>query len=137
MTDGLNTRPAPADQSVGELVKAMSEQTSRLVRDELKLATAELQEKGKRAGVGAGMFGGAGLLAFFGAGALITCAIAALGEAMPVWAAALIVAAVLFAGAGLLALIGRKNVTEAVPPTPERAIAGAREDVATVKERIR
>ena len=50
------------DRSLGELLKQLSEQTTRLVHQELELAKAELQQKGKQAGMGAGMFGGAGAL---------------------------------------------------------------------------
>src|SRR3954469_9675751 len=97
MTENGTTQ---ADQSVAELVKQLTDQTSRLARLEVELAKAELQAKGKQAGLGAGMFGGAAGLAFYGLGALIACAILALDLAVAGWLAALIVALVLFAGAG-------------------------------------
>ena len=113
-------RPDPAEMSMGELVSSLSEQTSRLVRDEIKLATKELQAKGKHAGLGAGMFGGAGVVALFGVGALVTAAIGGLAMAMDVWAAALIVAVVLFAVAGVLAT-HREEAGRASGPPGARA----------------
>ncbi len=130
-------RSDPADMSMGELVSSLSEQTSRLVRDEIKLATKELQAKGKHAGLGAGMFGGAGVVALYGVGALVAAAIGGLAMAMDVWAAALIVAAVLFAAAAVLGLTGKKQVKQAVPPAPEQAMAGVKSDIETVKEHAR
>jgi uncharacterized membrane protein YqjE len=111
----------------------MTQQISTLVRDEIRLAQVEMTEKGKRAGVGLGMFGGAGLLAFFGLGTLISTAILALALVVPAWLAALIVAVVLFAAAAVVALIGKNNVQEATPAKPEQAIAGLKKDVATAK----
>lgn len=129
--------PEPSEQSVAELVKSLSEQTSQLVRDEIRLATAELKEKGKRAGIGVGMFGGAGALAAYGGGALVAMFIGLLALAMDVWAAALIVAAVLFALAGVLAILGKKQVHEAVPAMPTHAIDSVKADLDTVKESAR
>jgi uncharacterized protein YacL len=121
------------DASTGELVKALSEQTSRLVRDEMRLAQAELKDKGKNAGVGAGMFGGAGLVIGLGVATLVATAVLGLAEALPAWLAALIVAAILLlVGAGL-ALAGRSRVRRAVPPKPEAAAHEIREDIETVK----
>ena len=125
-------RPAD-DEPIGALVHRLSEQIPELVRSELRLAQAELTEKGKRAGLGVGMFSAAGLLAFLGISTLVATAILALALVLPGWAAALIVAVLLFAGAGVAALVGKKEVEQATPPAPERAIAGVREDVATVK----
>jgi uncharacterized membrane protein YqjE len=128
------TRPAdPEDQSTGELLTTLSTQISALVRGELELARTELTAKGKRAGVGAGLAGAGGVVALFGVGALVAAAIAALALVTPVWLAALIVAAVLLAVGGVLALAGRSSIQKAVPPTPERAVAGVQKDVATVK----
>jgi len=103
------------------------------VRSELRLAQAELTEKGKRAGLGIGMFSAAGLLAHFGLAGLITTAILVLALWLPAWAAALIVAGVLLVVAGGAALAGRREVQEATPPAPERTIASVREDVEAVK----
>lgn len=123
------------DQSVSELVQQASNQAALLVRDEIKLAQVELQEKGKRAGIGAGMFGGSGLFALYGVGALVATAILALATAMDAWLAALIVAVVLFAIAGVLALTGKKQVEQATPPAPEQAIDSAKTDVDHIKRR--
>jgi hypothetical protein len=124
---------AQNEASLGALVAQLSEHTSALVRDEMRLATAELAAKGKKAGVGAGLFGGAGLFALYGVGALIAAAILALAQPLPGWAAALIVAGGLFAIAGVAAVIGKKEVSQATPPLPAEAIAGIKLDVAALK----
>jgi uncharacterized membrane protein YqjE len=123
------------DASLGELVKQLSEQTSRLARQEAELAKVELQEKGKRAGLGAGMFGGAGLFGLYAVGALVAAAILALATAVDAWLAALIVAVVLGAIAGILALVGKRNVQQAGPPVPEQAAESVKEDVQWAKTR--
>jgi uncharacterized membrane protein YqjE len=120
---------------VGDLVQELSQRTAELVRQELRLAQVEMQEKGKRAGIGAGMFGGAGLVALYGVGALIAAVIVLIGTAIEPWLAALVVGVVLLAAAGVLALLGRKQVDRATPPKPERAMESAQRDVAHVKER--
>src|SRR5688572_8352907 len=125
------------DKPTADLVKDISDQATRLVRAEVELAKAELAVKGKQAGIGAGMFGGAGLLAVFGFGALTTAAIAALATAMPTWAAALIVAAVYLAVAGVVALLGKGRVQQATPPLPERAIDSTKTDIETAKARVK
>jgi uncharacterized membrane protein YqjE len=125
------------DRPIGELVNELSEQTSRLVRQELELARVELTEKGKRAGIGAGMFGAAGLFALFAFGALTGCLILALATLVDGWLAALIVAAVYGAIAGALALSGRSKVEQATPPVPEQAIDSAKEDLRWTKEHAR
>jgi uncharacterized membrane protein YqjE len=121
------------DEPIGALVKSLSDQMSLLVRDELRLAQLELAAKGKKAGLGAGMFGGAGLFAFFGLAALITTAILALAGPLSPWLAALIVAAALFVVAGIAALAGKREVTQATPPVPEEAVAGVKQDVQTLR----
>ena len=118
---------------MGALVHDLTEQLSRLVRDEMRLAQAELTEKGKRAGLGIGLFSAAGLLGFLGLCVLITTVILLLALVMPAWLSALIVAIVLFAGAGIAAMVGKKNVDQATPAKPEQAIEGIKEDVATAK----
>ena len=123
------------DRSVAELVQQASQQTAQLVRDELRLAQAELQEKGRHAGIGAGMFGGAGLVALYGVGVLLATVVMALATAMDPWLAGLIVGLVLLAAAGVLALTGKKQVDQATPPVPEQAIESTQRDVNTVKER--
>jgi uncharacterized membrane protein YqjE len=123
------------EQSLNELVQRASSQTASLVRKEIRLAQVELREKGKRAGMGAGMFGGSGLVALFGVGALIAAATLALSTATTAWLAALIVAVVLCAVAGALALTGKQQVQRATPPAPEAAIHGVQRDIEEVKER--
>jgi membrane protein len=123
------------DKPVGELFQQLSTQTSTLIRQEIKLAQLELQAKGKRAGLGAGMFGGAGVVALYGVGALVAAAILALATALDAWLAALIVGAVLLLVAGVLALSGKKQVKQATPPVPEQALASVQRDVDVVKER--
>lgn len=124
---------ASAEPSVSELMTRLSEQTSQLVRGELKLAQKELQRTAKHAGLGAGLFGAAGILALYALAALITTAIAALALALPVWASALIVAVVLFIAAGVAALVGKKEVQQ-VSPTPERAVENVKRDIQQVKD---
>ena len=139
MADVLNGRQTStgADQSTAELVQRASEQISRLVRDEIALAKAELAEKGKHAGIGIGLFGGGGVLAMYGVGALVATLIIVLDLFLPLWLAALIVTVVLFAVAGVLALIGKKQVTKAVPPEPTAAINSVKADVDEVKQAVR
>jgi len=138
--DTTVTDPGPEtgdERSVAELVQRLSKQTSTLIRQEMRLAQAELVEKGRHAGKGAGMFGGAGLVALYGVGALIDAAIIGLGTALEPWLAALIVGAILLAVAGILALTGRKQVEQATPATPQRAIESVQRDVDTVKASVR
>ena len=106
---------------------------SRLVRDELRLAQVEVSGKAKKAGVGVGMFGAAGLLALYGVGVLIATAILALALALDAWLAALIVGVVLLAVAGIAALLGKKRVTEAAPPVPTLALDNVKEDVDAIR----
>ena len=128
---------ADSDRPVGELLKELSEQTTTLVRQELELAKLELTEKGKKAGIGAGMFGGAGIVGFYAVGALTACLILALATAVDGWLAALIVAAVYGAVAGVLALSGKSKVQQAVPPIPEQAVDSVKEDVQWTKSRAK
>jgi uncharacterized membrane protein YqjE len=122
------------DPTVAQLVSDLSRQTSELVREEIRLAQAELQDKGKHAGIGIGLFSGAGLLAFFGAACMITTVILALALVLPGWLAALIVTVALFAAAGLAALTGKKQVQEATPPKPERTMENIPRDVQALKQ---
>ena len=117
----------------GELVKQLAEETSLLVRKELELAQAEMTQKGKKAGIGLGELGGAGIVALYALGALTACFIAALALAMPVWLAALIVAIVYGIIAGVLALIGRRQLQQSLPPTPERTQQTVKEDIEWAK----
>jgi Flp pilus assembly protein protease CpaA len=129
--------PELRERPVADLLRDLSTQTSTLVRQELELAKAEMAEKGKQAGLGAGMFGGAGLFGLLALGALTACLIAALATGMEVWLAALIVAAVHAGVAAVLALLGRQKTREAVPPAPEQAIESTKEDVQWAKSQVR
>ncbi|MEW2164821.1 phage holin family protein [Streptomyces sp. NPDC007084] len=118
---------------MGELVQQASQQLTELVRGELRLAQAEMQEKGKRYGKSGGLFGGAGVVGFLMLEALVATAIAGLAVPLPVWAAALIVTAVLGVVAAVLALNGRKQIHRASPPKPEQTIENVKADVAEIK----
>jgi uncharacterized membrane protein YqjE len=135
--DGRAQSADPRDQSIGELVKDLATETSTLVRQEIDLAKAEMTERGRRAGKGAALLGGAVLLGLLAAGALTACLIAALDKAMATWLAALVVTVVYLAIAGVLAVIGRKQIQEAAPPVPEQAIDSVKEDVQWAKTRTR
>ncbi|WP_333767783.1 phage holin family protein [Streptomyces sp. IBSBF 2435] len=127
-----DTRTA-GTEPVGELVQRASQQLTELVRGELRLAQAEMTEKGKRYGKGGGLFGGAGLVGFLMLQALVASAIAGLAVPLPLWAAALIVTAVLGAVAAVLALTGKKQVSRAAPPAPQETIENVKADVAEIK----
>jgi len=128
--------PDPSQASIGELAGQLSDQVSRLVRDEVRLAQAEVTQKAKRLGIGIGFFGGAGVVSVLGLGALVTAAILGLANVLPGWLAAVIVAVVLFAVAGVLALIGKKDVDQATLPLPTETIASVQADIDTVKKGI-
>ncbi|GGL60892.1 hypothetical protein GCM10010129_00550 [Streptomyces fumigatiscleroticus] len=125
---------APGSEPVSELVQRASQQLSELVRGELRLAQMEMKEKGKRYGKGGGLFGGAGLVGFLMLEALVATVIAALAVALPVWAAALIVTAVLGLVAAVMALTGKKEVSRAAPPAPQQTIENVKADMAEIKE---
>jgi uncharacterized membrane protein YqjE len=137
MATTQNGQEALREQSTGDLVRQLSEQTSHLVRQEIELAKAELTEKGKQAGIGAGMFGGASLLTVLALIALTAAAIAGLSQAMDVWAAALIVGAVYLAAAGVLALLGRNRIQEGMPAKPEQTIETVKEDMEWAKSQAK
>ena len=132
-----STSRTGSEPSTAELVQRAAEQVSRLVRDELALARAELTQKGKHAGIGIGLFGGGGVMALYGSGALVAAVILLLALVMPGWLAALIVAVALFVLAGILALIGKKQVSRAVPPVPEATVRSVRADVDTVAAAVK
>jgi uncharacterized membrane protein YqjE len=121
------------EQSTGDLVKQLTQQVSTLVRQEVELAKVEMTDKGKKAGVGIGMFGGAGVAALLGLGALTAFLILVLDLAMPAWAAALIVGVIWAAVAGVLALQGREKVKEVGTPLPEETTESVKEDVEWLK----
>ncbi|MEO6998238.1 MAG: phage holin family protein [Terracoccus sp.] len=122
-----------AEPSTGQLVTQLSTELSDLVRGELALAKAEVTQSAKQAGIGAGLFGGAGVVALYGVGALVAAAILALTLVVDAWLAALIVAVALFVVAGIFALVGKKQVSGATPPV-EKTTASLKADVETLKE---
>jgi VIT1/CCC1 family predicted Fe2+/Mn2+ transporter len=139
----LSTRSAPngrvhasEEPSLGELTSRLSEQVSRLVRDELALAQMEAKEKAKRLGVGFGMFGAGGVLAFFGGGVAVAAAVLGLTYVVAPWLAAVIVGAALFVLAAIASLLGRRSVKRGTPPVPTRAVASTKADVAAVREAV-
>jgi uncharacterized membrane protein YqjE len=126
-----NTRET--DASASDLMKQLAEQTSTLVRQELELAKAELSVKGKEAGIGAGLLGGAGVFGLYALGALTATIIAALSLAMETWLAALIVTVVWAAVAGVAALLGKTRIQKSAPPIPEQSVESVKEDVQWTK----
>lgn len=122
-------------RSTSELVAQLSEQMSRLVRDEMRLARMEMARKGKAAGIGAGLLGGSGLIALYGIGCLLACAIIALSLVLPPWLAALIVGAALLLVAAIAALIGRGRLRRASPPVPEHTVVNVKADVQQIRGR--
>ena len=132
---GIATHDSPASEaSVGELVSRASEQLTTLVRDEMRLAQTELAQKGRRSGVGLGLFGGAGAVAWFGVGALVAAAILGLSLIVAPWLAAVIVGLVLLLIASALAMIGKREVSQATPVLPQESMQNVRRDVEAVKE---
>ncbi len=120
--------------SIGELVSALSEKLSTLIRDEIRLARAEMAEKAKHAGIGIGLFVGAGVLAFWAVGVLIAAIILGIAEALPAWLASLIVFVVIVAVAAVLVILGKRSLDKGTPPVPERAQASIKADVEAVRE---
>jgi MFS family permease len=127
--------PEPEQRSAAELTRQLTELVPRLVREELTLAQSELKEKGRHAGKSAGMFGGGALIGVYGGGALVAAMVLGLATVLDPWASALIVGVVLLAVAGVMALVGRKQVRAATPPVPEAAVENVKKDVQTMKER--
>lgn len=125
------------DRSAAELIKQVSEQTSRLVRQEIALARLEIRDKLKHAGIGAGLVGAAALCALFGAGTLVAALVLVLATAMAAWLAALVVAVVLLGGAGIMALGGKRQIAQATPPAPEQAVENVHADIEEVKRSAR
>lgn len=122
-----------SDAPLGAAVARLSEQLPELVRSEIRLAQSELSDKGKAAGTGIGLFSAAGLLALYAIGVLLAAAVIALDLVLPLWLAAVIVGVVLLAGAGIAAMVGKKEIAQATPAKPEKAIEGIHADVEAVK----
>jgi membrane protein len=135
METSTRFRRTDHDKPLGELVQDLSRQTSTLIRQEMRLAQAELAEKGRHAGKGASMFGGAGLVALYGVGALVAAAVLGLASVLEPWIAAAAIGAGLLLLAGILALTGKKELEEAGPPKPEQTLDSLQRDIETVKAR--
>ncbi len=120
--------------SIGELVSALSEKLSSLIRNEIALAKAEVAEKAKHAGIGLGLFAGAAVLAFWGTGVLIATIVLGIAEGLPAWLAALIVTVLIFGLAALLGVLGKRALDRGTPPVPERAQASIKADVDALKQ---
>jgi hypothetical protein len=123
------------ERSLGELFGKLSDETSTLIRQEMALARAELTEKGKEAGKGAGLFGGAGAVGLLGAGAITAGIILLLDLAIAAWLAAIIVGLIYVAVAAFLGLKGRDRIQAATPPVPEQTVDTVKEDVEWAKTR--
>jgi hypothetical protein len=134
---GTDTGTDLSSVSTAELVRRLSTQLSELVRSELDLARTELVAKGRRAGIGAGLAGTGGIVALYGAAALIAAAIAGLATVVPLWLAALAIGVLLLLVAGLFAAVGRDRLRHATPPVPERAVRGVQQDVETLREAVK
>lgn len=135
--DGSDRLNDLGDRSIAELVQRTSELVSRLVRDEAALARAELTQKAKRAGIGAGLVGTAALIVAYALAVLVAALILGLAEVMPAWAAALVAAVVLLLIAGLLGLLGRRQFERATPPVPEQAVASVKADLDEIARKVR
>jgi len=135
--NGVNQLHAPRERSTSDLVRALTAQVSVLVRDEMRLAQLELARKGKQAGKGVGMMGGGGLIALYGVGCLIACAIIAISQVLHPWLAALAVGVALLAVAAVVAVAGKARVRKATPPVPTQAVGSLKTDVAEIRERVR
>lgn len=128
---------APADMPIGDLVGRLSDDAARLVRDEIRLAQAEMTQKAKAGGIGVGFFGGAGVLAVYGFGALVAAAVVGLSLVVALWAATLLVAVALFVMATVAVVAGKKEVGKAAPPLPIEAVQSTKQDVDEVKRGLR
>jgi hypothetical protein len=134
--ESVHTHSRLDDASFGELTARLTEQVSRLVRDELALAQLEAKEKAKRLGLGVGMFGAGGMLGLLGALCALAAGVLAIAQVLAPWLAALVVAGALLFGAGILAIVGLVDVRRATPPLPTDALASAKTDLAVVREAI-
>ncbi len=132
--NGTEATVRARENSAGELVQQLSEQVTRLIRDELKLAEHEMKKKAARAGLGAGMFGGSGLFALYGIGCLLAAAIIALAGVVAAWLAALIIGAALLVVAAIVAVVGRGQLKKATPPLPEQTVQSVKADVEEIRE---
>jgi membrane protein len=124
------------DRSVAELVRDATDQVRALVRDEMQLAAIELRRKGKRFGAGAGLVGGAGVLGFYGGAAILAGVVLLVATVLPAWIAAMVVGGAVLLVAAVLALVGKGQVEQAVPPVPQEAAEGVQRDIQAVREGV-
>lgn len=124
------------ERPLGELLRMLAQETTDLVRKELELAKAEIEEKGRKAGAGAGLFGGAGVAGLLALAALSAAVILLLDLAMPAWVAALLVAAAWGVAAAVLARSGKQRIDQAAPPVPEQTVESVKEDARWVRTRM-
>jgi hypothetical protein len=136
MTAGEQAGAGSGSASTAELIERAAAQVSTLVRDELALARSELIAKGKRAGVGGGLFAVATLMTGYGVGLLLALAVVLLALVWPTWLAVLVVMVAVFGAAAVAALVGRRQLREVAPPVPEQAAAGIAADIDAVKAAI-
>jgi len=136
-SNGGDVGTATDERSIAELLRQLSDQTTRLARQEVELAKAELSLKGRRLGIGAGAFGAAGLFGILALGAATATLILALATAIDAWLAALIVTVAYAAVAGVLALLGKNRVDAGTPPFPERAAESVKDDVDVAKTKAK
>ncbi|HEU0285517.1 MAG TPA: phage holin family protein [Nocardioidaceae bacterium] len=125
--------PPTEDASLGQLTGDLSQQVSRLVRDEIRLAQVEMKDKGKRFGTGAGLMGAGGVIALFGFGCVVAAAVLALDLVWPTWLAAVVVGAVLLIVAAVVAAKGRSQMRRGAPPMPSEAMKSTKEDIEALK----
>ena len=123
------------DASMSELVQRASQQTAELVRQEIRLAEAELKDNSRKLGRGAGLLGAGGLMAVYGGAALIAAAVLGLATVIAPWLAALIVGLVILAISIGLAVAGKHEASQALPATPEQASTSVHDDLQHIKER--
>nr|WSW70838.1 phage holin family protein [Streptomyces sp. NBC_00995] len=135
MSTAERRAPTTGDEPVGVLISRASQQISELVHEEMRLARSEMTQKGRRFRKGGGLFGAAGLVGILAAQGAVATSIAGLALVLPLWAAALIVTAVLAAAAGVAALAGKKQIARAGAPAPEQTIDSVKADLAEVKEK--
>jgi hypothetical protein len=131
------TKNGKDNRSTSELIHDLSEQSSRLIRQEIALARAELTHKGAQAGLGIGLLGAAAILSLYALGALTAGGILLLSTAVKAWIAAGIIAGSILLAAGAAALIGKTRLARAAPAVPEATIETAKRDVETIRASIR
>jgi len=124
-------------RSMRELIDKLSTDARELIRAEVSLARAELEEKARRLAAGGALVGAAVVLGLVAIGALTATAIIALSNVVSTWLAALIVTVVAGVLAGILLVIGIKLLRRGVPPAPTESVDQMKEDVSWVKARAR